>query len=181
MTRWIKLGCLELKELHQVQICPVVEAALCHGQIRTENFGYLVDLLQAVNCDENWTLWNELSEYSSGMVNDLWNYNPSTNQWTWISGSNLHMQPGVYGTQGVPSPYNVPGARGSSVSWIDSNDNFWLFGGSGVYNVSGRPGVYSGKFLVIEFKESTKNYHQEAWMTCGVSIRQQINGPGWVE
>ena len=40
-------------------------------------------------------------------------------------------QPGVYGTQGVPSAANVPGGRYGSVSWIDSSGNLWLFGGAG--------------------------------------------------
>jgi hypothetical protein len=34
----------------------------------------------------------------------------------------------VYGTQGIPSTSNNPGARDGSVSWIDSNGFLWLFG-----------------------------------------------------
>src|SRR6185295_2530984 len=45
-------------------------------------------------------------------------------------------QPGVYGTQGVSSPSNYPGARGwGQVSWTDSSGNFWMFGGYG-YDVN---------------------------------------------
>jgi N-acetylneuraminic acid mutarotase len=62
--------------------------------------------------------------------NDLWKYTPSTGEWTWMSGSNLFDQPGVYGTKGVPAAGNVPSARGDSVTWTDSNDNLWLFGGT---------------------------------------------------
>jgi N-acetylneuraminic acid mutarotase len=62
-------------------------------------------------------------------LNDLWKFD-GTN-WTWISGSNLVDQTGVYGTKGVASPSNVPGARDGSVSWIDKSNNLWLFGGSG--------------------------------------------------
>jgi len=64
-------------------------------------------------------------------MNDLWEFNPSSNEWTWISGSNTIGALGVYGTQGVPSSANVPAARMSAVSWIDGSDNLWLFGGNG--------------------------------------------------
>ena len=62
-------------------------------------------------------------------LNDLWEY--SAGQWTWIGGSNLAHQPGIYGTQGTPAVGNVPGARYGAVSWTDAAGNFWLFGGSG--------------------------------------------------
>lgn len=60
--------------------------------------------------------------------NDLWRFD-GTN-WTWVSGSDQANQSGVYGVRGIASPENVPGARAGSVSWIDSNGNFWLFGGN---------------------------------------------------
>jgi N-acetylneuraminic acid mutarotase len=68
---------------------------------------------------------------TSGILNDLWKYNPSTNQWTWIKGDEMIDKPGVYGVQGIADAANKPGARYVSVSWIDSNDNLWLFGGDG--------------------------------------------------
>jgi hypothetical protein len=37
----------------------------------------------------------------------------------------------MYGTKGIASPDNVPGARDAAISWIDSYDNLWLFGGEG--------------------------------------------------
>ena len=48
-----------------------------------------------------------------------------------MSGSNTTKQKGVYGTKGVEHPDNVPGARRSSISWIDSMGRLWLFGGEG--------------------------------------------------
>jgi N-acetylneuraminic acid mutarotase len=63
-------------------------------------------------------------------LNDLWKY--SAGQWTWIGGSDIGMVNGVYGTQGLPSPNNVPGARESAVSWTDTSGSLWLFGGTGV-------------------------------------------------
>jgi len=69
---------------------------------------------------------------TQGDLNDLWKFD-GTN-WTWVSGSDLINQPDVYGTKGVASPSNVPGARGSSISWVDKSDNLWLFGGDGERN-----------------------------------------------
>jgi N-acetylneuraminic acid mutarotase len=51
--------------------------------------------------------------------------------WTWVSGSDETWEAGVYGTKGVASPANVPGARYRAASWIDSAGRLWLFGGDG--------------------------------------------------
>jgi hypothetical protein len=63
-------------------------------------------------------------------LNDLWKY--SAGEWTWMSGSDTHDQPGTYGTQGTPAPDNTPGAREGAATWIDTTGNFWLFGGMGL-------------------------------------------------
>ncbi|MCB0003387.1 MAG: hypothetical protein KDH86_12655, partial [Anaerolineae bacterium] len=59
---------------------------------------------------------------ATGMLNDLWRYDPNSEEWTWVNGANTVNQPGVYGVQGVPSATNVPGARSDGVSWLDSSD-----------------------------------------------------------
>lgn len=66
-------------------------------------------------------------------LNDLWTFNPKTNQWTWISGANTVDQKSSYGTQGVPSSTNVPGARSYIGTWTDSSDNLWLTDGNEVW------------------------------------------------
>ena len=68
---------------------------------------------------------------SDGYLNDLWKFDPTTLQWTWVSGDNVVDQVGTYGTKGTPAPSNVPGARNSAISWIDSSGGLWLFGGFG--------------------------------------------------
>ncbi|MGD0546816.1 MAG: kelch repeat-containing protein [Terracidiphilus sp.] len=68
---------------------------------------------------------------SNGSLNDLWKFNPTTKEWTWVSGSDTANAKGVYGTLGVATASNVPGARGGSVGSIDSNGDLWLFGGYG--------------------------------------------------
>jgi len=66
-----------------------------------------------------------------GYLNDLWKYNPSSGQWTWISGDNTADPAGVYGTQGTAAASNKPGGRGFVASWVDASGNFWIFGGRG--------------------------------------------------
>jgi N-acetylneuraminic acid mutarotase len=66
-----------------------------------------------------------------GQLNDLWEYSPSSGEWTWVGGSDTAYTKGVYGTQGVAAPTNMPGARRSAVSWVDTSGNVWLFGGYG--------------------------------------------------
>lgn len=66
-----------------------------------------------------------------GWLNDLWKYNPATNEWTWVKGPNVTNIAGQYGTIGVPSPTNNPGAREFPSCWKDNSGNFWLFGGDG--------------------------------------------------
>jgi hypothetical protein len=71
-------------------------------------------------------------------LNDLWKY--SAGEWTWVGGSNLYAQPGVYGTETVPAPANIPGARSLPVTWVDASGNVWLFGGIG-YDSTGAFGT----------------------------------------
>jgi len=73
----------------------------------------------------------------AGYLNDLWQYSPSSGQWTWISGVNADNASGVYGTQGTAAASNAPGGRYSGSSWIDSSGNLWLFGGYGYGSTSG--------------------------------------------
>lgn len=71
-----------------------------------------------------------------GSLNDLWEFDPSTGQWTWIAGSQAvggaDGQPGVYGSLGIASPVTTPGGRGGACTWTDQNGGLWLFGGSGL-------------------------------------------------
>jgi len=75
---------------------------------------------------------------ASGLViwlNDMWEFNTSTNEWAWMGGSSKvpsnGFPPGVYGTLGTPAPENIPGGRDASSRWTGSGDYLWLFGGWG--------------------------------------------------
>ncbi|MCC6370150.1 MAG: T9SS type A sorting domain-containing protein [Bacteroidia bacterium] len=79
----------------------------------------------------------DASSSSQLNLNDLWRYNISTNQWTWIKGSSMSSQTGVYGTQGISSPSNTPGSRSGSAFWTDASGKFYIFGGHGFSSVPG--------------------------------------------
>jgi hypothetical protein len=67
--------------------------------------------------------------FQSGM-NDLWEFSPSTNEWTWVSGGNQYVPGGgplpVCGTLGTPASGNTPPGMSNSGTWTDKNGNFWL-------------------------------------------------------
>ncbi len=77
-----------------------------------------------------------------GLLNDLWEFSPSSKEWAWMGGSNTIVQgcpaflpacgqPGVYRGLGAPSSGNVPGSRWLATSWTDNSGNLWLLGGQG--------------------------------------------------
>lgn len=76
---------------------------------------------------------------STGSLNDLWQYSPSTKEWAWVSGGNGSNAAGVYGTEGTGMAGDAPGARNGVSAWIDTSGNLWLFGGSG-YDATGNAG-----------------------------------------
>jgi N-acetylneuraminic acid mutarotase len=108
-------------------------------------------------------------QYTDVGSNNLWRYNPSTNQWTWMTGAgNSFDQYGNYGTQGVPGPARTPGSRINAAMAADSLGNLWLFGGRG-YGASG-----SANLLNDLWKFDT-NTNQWTWVT-GSTSAGQING-----
>lgn len=65
-----------------------------------------------------------------GAYSDLWKYNISTNEWTWVKGPSTPNVLGTYGIQGVPNPANNPGCRHeTAAAWTDNAGDLWLFGG----------------------------------------------------
>lgn len=94
----------------------------------------------------------------SNYFNDLWKYDPSTDEWTWISGADAVNAVGVYGVKGIAAAGDSPGARAGAVTWIDAAGNLWLFGGIGYdgagvvgdladlweFNVSAREWIWVG-------------------------------------
>jgi len=104
-----------------------------------------------------------------GGLNDLWEFNPVTKEWTWVSGSDTLNANGTYGTEGIAASSNVPGSRFYSASWIDGSGNFWLFGGGGHDSV-GTNGLLNDLW---QFNPSTKQW---TWVS-GSSV-MRLNPPG---
>ncbi len=73
-------------------------------------------------CDFNNNLW---FFHSYG---DMWKYSIATNEWTWMKGTGVTLQPAVYGVMGVPNISNTPGHHGESkCAWTDASDNLWIY------------------------------------------------------
>ena len=113
--------------------------------------------------------------HDSGTLNDLWEFDPSANEWTWMSGSSTLPancgtcgQPGVYGILGVPAAGNVPGGRFRATGWTDSTGNLWLFGGAG-YDAAGSWGNLNDLW---RFNPATTE-----WIWMGGSSTITYNGP----
>lgn len=106
--------------------------------------------------DDNGNFWLFGGEgcASTGLdlLNDLWRYNPASGLWTWVSGSDIINQDGVYGTMGTPDAANVPGARSSATAWMDISGNLWLFGGAYYpYHTSDNEGSLNDLWLYDRF------------------------------
>jgi len=120
-----------------------------------------------------------------GYLTDLWEFSPSTNKWTWMSGSSTVpnssacgstvycSQPAVYGTLGSPAAGNIPGGRGNAVTWTDSSGNLWLFGGSG-FDANGNVGSLNDLW---EFSPSSNEW---AWLGGSSLLRDANEGQAGV-
>lgn len=76
---------------------------------------------------------------SNGALNDLWKFDPTTSQWTWVSGNERANQIGAYGSAGDATASNVPGGRVGPSYWRDLGGNLWILGGEG-YDSTGTLG-----------------------------------------
>jgi N-acetylneuraminic acid mutarotase len=112
---------------------------------------------------------------NKGDLNDLWEFTPSTNEWTWMGGSSTVSvnlaYPGVYGTLGTPAPGNIPGSRYTGSAWTDSTDRLWLFGGQGD-DALGHWGYLND---VWEFDPSTNEW---TWMGGSSTVPPTSGGSG---
>jgi Galactose oxidase, central domain len=105
------------------------------------------------------------------VLNDLWQYNTTTKQWTWVSGGSttgLANQTGTYGTQTAAAPANVPGARWGAVGWVNPDGDLFFFGGWG-YGSSATQGT---GFLndIWEYDHTLKQW---IWWKGSSGVNQQ--------
>jgi hypothetical protein len=68
------------------------------------------------------------------VIGDFWEYDEAANEWTWLGGGPLAAEgnSGIYGTLGVSSKANLPGARTGAAAWTDAGGTLWLYGGYGI-------------------------------------------------
>jgi N-acetylneuraminic acid mutarotase len=116
--------------------------------------------------------WGMDASGIQGVLNDLWEFTPSTGQWTWMSGSttignscfsfdiasSVCAEPSVYGTLGTAAAGNTPGSREGATTWTDNKGNMWLFGGWS-FDVSVQTQYYYDELW--EYSPSTNLW---AWM-----------------
>jgi Galactose oxidase, central domain len=98
---------------------------------------------------------------AGAILNDLWEFNTTTNQWTWVSGSNLANQTGTYSKQASSNLFpalagDVPGSRWGAVGWSDANSNLWLFGGWGYGTAATDPTGFMSD--IWEYQQSTGHW-----------------------
>jgi len=80
-----------------------------------------------------------------GFLNDLWEYSPTTNTWTFVSGGTTANQNGTYASQGSAG---TPGGRQEAVGWADNvNGNLWLFGGEGEDSAGTKNGILNDLWM----------------------------------
>lgn len=109
-----------------------------------------------------------------GTLGDLWEYTPSTGEWTWQGGPNTEADPvtavGVYGTEGQPAASNLPGPRSSAIAWTDASGNFWMFGGLGFDSL----GIFGDLSDLWEYNRSTGEW---TWKS-GCNLSGCVDGYG---
>lgn len=107
------------------------------------------------------------------VLNDLWKYSQGTGQWTWVSGSNLANQNGVYGTQGISNAAtnaaatNVPGSRWGAQGWLNPDGNLFFFGGFGYGSNATQPTGFMND--VWEYQLSTGEW---IWWKGSIDVDQ---------
>ena len=113
--------------------------------------------------DSNGNLWlvggwgyGSALAQSTGFLDDIWEFHPSTGLWTWWKGSSNVNQTGNYPTYlptsyGVPFVNNQPGGRSGVQFWpTDSNGYVWMFGGQG-YDSTGVNGYLGDLWMYLQF------------------------------
>jgi len=104
--------------------------------------------------DANGNLWlfggegEDATGTANGILNDLWVYQISSGQWTYVQGFTAANQTGAYGSASIGAPNTIgaagtvgllpassttyPGSRWGASAWTDAGGDLWLFGGWGL-------------------------------------------------
>jgi hypothetical protein len=120
-----------------------------------------------------------------GDPNDLWEFNPSTNKWTWMGGSNVIppcanydcSPPSIQGTLGTPAAGNIPKGRDHASGWTDSKGNFWLYGGGFGYDDLWEFNPSANEWAWMGNNGNPSKLPPSVYGTQGIPAPG--NGPGW--
>lgn len=96
----------------------------------------------------------------------------AVNSFAWDSGVTTTGALGVYGTQGVASPSNTPGARDYGTAGVDSTGAAWVFGGYGK-NSAGQIGRFN------DLWKYAYNTTDGQWEWTWVSGTTDLDSPGF--
>jgi len=120
-------------------------------------------------------LWLFGGSSTFSLLNDLWKYDISTNQWTWMHGSNISNPSGNFGTLQVPSPVNdPPPLHEICATWTDAAGRLWMYGGAGCYSAMWRFDPANGMWTWMSGTNTTGAAPD--WGTQGVAAAS--NTPG---
>lgn len=100
----------------------------------------------------------------TGYYNDLWRYNPATNEWTWMKGDSIPGQLGSFGTLGIANSTNNPSARACQAHWVDGDGDLWLLGG------------YASSYTTFDLWQYEKNVNSWVWWGGGTFNAPPFNG-----
>jgi len=94
---------------------------------------------------------------NTGYLNDVWEFQQTTQKWIWWKGSSDVNQAGSYPLEfrvslGIPFVENTPGSRRGVAFWQqqDPGEYFWVFGGEG-YDVTGASGYMNDTWNYLPF------------------------------
>jgi gliding motility-associated-like protein len=116
---------------------------------------------------------NQYAEF----YNDLWRYDPITNEWSWHRGDNFTRGTAVYGIQAVVNSSNKPNARMVSTYWKDLEGNFWLYGGR-YQNVGSSTFYYNEDLWKLSFCKTPTTPITPATATICAGSSQQLSISG---
>jgi len=78
----------------------------------------------------NFWFWGGENFTTNADMNTMWRFNPVTNNWAWMGGSQAGNTNPVFGTQCVADSLNDPGGRFENrACWKDAAGNFYFWGG----------------------------------------------------